>query len=456
MGSGSPSVRAMTARRGSSSATWHRARKYGSRKAITRDDMESRYTRDVLPGYAFTPDSKSIVITIGGKFAKVNVPSGTQSNIPFSADVDVPMGPLVRFEYPINDSTIQVRQIRGAAPSPDGKRLAFTALDRLWLVDLAGCPAAGCTPKRVTAANVGEHSPVWSPDGAYLAWVTWTEAGGDVMRIGTKAGAKPERLTKQTAFYEDLNYDPTGRRLVVVRGPRQQRVERENEFEGPGPQVMELVWLPANGGDATMIAPVNQYGRPHFTRDTTRVFFYDAEDALVSVRWDGTDRKAHLKVTGYKSPRLPDDGDPDSPDEMLISPDGSRAFVSIDNKLYLVDVPVTGGKTPTVSIEDAGGRGASRQDLARRRRLPRLESRRQEHPLVARPLVLHVRHRRGREGGEGFHGEGGQSLEGRGEAGHVSEAGARVLGGASRRGDHRAKGPADGVGAAASAPRSSR
>ena len=53
------------------------------------------------------------------------------------------MGPLVRFEYPINDSTIQVRQIRGATPSPDGKKLAFTALDRLWVMDLTGCPAGG-------------------------------------------------------------------------------------------------------------------------------------------------------------------------------------------------------------------------------------------------------------------------------------------------------------------------
>lgn len=320
-------------------------------RTITRDDTESRYTRDVLPGYSFTPDSKAIVISYGGKFWSVTVPSGAATAIPFTADLDVPMGPLVRFEYPINDSLLTVRQIRGARPSPDGRRLAFTALDKLWLMDLSGCPATGCVPHRVTSDRAGEHSPVWSPDGSWLAWVTWTEEGGDVWRIGTdNAAAAPEKLSRQPAFYENLSYDPTGRRLVVARGPRQQRTARENEFIDPGPQVMELVWLPATGGETTLITPLDNYGRPHFTSDTTRVFLYDPAAGLLSMRWDGTDRKAHFKVTGYLAPGAPEGAQPDAPDEMILSPDGNQVLVSIDNRLYLASVPVSGGRTPTISV----------------------------------------------------------------------------------------------------------
>ena len=323
-------------------------------KSITRDDMESRFTRDVLPGYAFTPDSKSIVLSVGGKFIKADVPSGTTTPIPFTADLDVPLGPLVRFEYPINDSVLTVRQIRGAQPSPDGKRLAFTALDKLWTVDLTGCPSAGCVPKRVTTDHAGEHSPAWSPDGVWLAWVTWTDSGGDVWRIrADRPGSKPERLTRQSAFYEDLGYDPTGHRLVMVRGPRQQRVEHDNEFEASPPQVMELVWMPASGGDVTLVAPLEEYGRPHFTADSSRIYIYDPIDGLVSMRYDGTDRQAHIKVTGFVDPLRGDDDEPhpDMPTEMMVSPDGHRVLVQLDAKLYLVNVPVSGGKTPTVSIE---------------------------------------------------------------------------------------------------------
>jgi Tol biopolymer transport system component len=318
---------------------------------IQRDDSESRYTRDLLPGYAWTPDSKSVVLTYGGKLWRLSVPDGKATAIPFSADVQIDMGPLVKFEYPVDDSVLTVKQIRNARPSPDGKKLVFSALDKLWLMDLPGG-----RPRRLTSFTGGEHSPAWSPDGRWIAYVTWTEQGGDVWRISPATpNARPERLSRQSAFYEDLNYDPTGRRIVVVRGPREQRIEKTDEFTGPGPQVKELVWLPAVGGEVTQIAPLNYfYGRPHFTRDTTRVFMFDPIDGVVSMRWDGTDRRAHIKITGYTDPLGGPDARPGPANEVVLSPDGDQAFADIDNKLYLVSVPVTGGQTPTVSISNPG------------------------------------------------------------------------------------------------------
>lgn len=315
---------------------------------IQRDDSESRYTRDLLPGYAWTPDSKAIVITYGGKLWRLDVPGGGATAIPFSADIQVDMGPLVKFEYPLDDSVLTVKQIRNARPSPNGKQLAFTALDKLWLMDLPNG-----RPRRLTTSTLGEHSPAWSPDGKFVAFVTWSEQGGDVWRIAVdRPGARAERLSRQSAFYEDLNYDPTGRRLVVVRGPREERIEKSNEFEGPGPQVKELVWLPSAGGAVTQIAPLNAYGRPHFTRDTARVFIYDPVDGVVSMRWDGTDRRSHVKITGYTE-NLFDPPRPGPANEVILSPDGDQALADVDNKIYLVAVPVTGGVTPTISISNA-------------------------------------------------------------------------------------------------------
>ena len=316
---------------------------------IQRDDSESRYTRDLLPGYAFTPDSRGVVLTSGGKLWRLSVPDGKATPIPFTADVQIDMGPLVRFEYPVDDSVLTVKQIRNARPSPDGKKLVFTALDKLWLMDLPNGK-----PRRLTTFNGGEHSPAWSPDGRWIAYVTWTEQGGDVWRVSpTAANARPERLSRQTAFYENLNYDPTGRRIVVVHGPREERIEKTDEFSGPGPQVKELAWLPSEGGELTQIAPLNYfYGRPHFTRDSTRVFLYDPIDGVVSMRWDGTDRKAHVKITGYTDPLGGPDARPGPANEVVLSPDGDQAFADIDNKLYLVAVPVTGGQTPSISISN--------------------------------------------------------------------------------------------------------
>jgi Tol biopolymer transport system component len=105
---------------------------------IQRDDIESRGSRDLLPGYSWTPDSKGIVLAHHGHFWNIDVATGRQTQIPFTADVDLMIADLVRFEYPVNDSTLTVRQIRGARPSPDGRRLVFSALDRLWIMSAVG------------------------------------------------------------------------------------------------------------------------------------------------------------------------------------------------------------------------------------------------------------------------------------------------------------------------------
>ncbi len=305
---------------------------------VQRDDQESRYTRDLLPGYAFTPDGKSLVISYGGTFWRVDVPSGKTTQIPFTAQVSQRLGPLVKFDYTINDSTVTVQQIRDATPSPDGKRLAFTSLDRLWVMDL---PAG--KPQRLTKSDEGEYSPTWSPDGHYLAYVTWTEQGGDIYRVRADANASPEKLSRQSAFYQDLTYTPSGTRLLAVRGPRQPRVEDEGSFG------LELVSIPADGGGTTMISPIAVPGTPHFTRDTTRIYMYDPKEGLVSMRFDGTDRKAIIKVTGFVPPAPGSTTRPTPAQSILISPDGTQAIAEVGMNVYLLDVPVMGTE-PTISV----------------------------------------------------------------------------------------------------------
>ena len=311
------------------------------RRNVQRDDMESRFSRDILPNMAVTPDSKALIATWGGKLWRVAIPTGEATPIPFRADVDLQLGALSKFAYGVNDSTLTVSQIRNARPSPDGRRLAFTALDKLWVMDL---PSGA--PRRLTRTGraVGEHMPAWSPDGRFVAYVTWGDEGGHVHRVRADGAGQPERLTPQAAFYSDLAYTPDGRRLVAYRGPRQARQE-EGFLYG-----RELVWLPSAGGAPTAIAPIANGGLPHFTRtDSERVYLTQGQQGLVSMRLDGTDRKQHLRVTGYVDLRQATP-QPTPASEILLSPDGDRALVQAGNNVYVVDVPVVGGAAPTVSV----------------------------------------------------------------------------------------------------------
>lgn len=315
---------------------------------IQRDDIESRGSRDLLPGYSWTADSKALVLAHHGKIWRVDATTGAQTQIPFTAEVDQLIGDLVKFEYPINDSVLTVRQIRGARPSPDGKRLTFSALDHLWIMDL---PTG--TPKRMTTATDGEHSPVWSPDGRYIAYVTWNEEGGDIWRIPSTGGT-PQKLTTQSAYYDDIMYSPTGSRIVSAHAPRSQRAIINDEIN-PNLLVTDLVWLPAAGGATQYITSINGAGRAHFTADSTRIWIYEGGEGLMSLRWDGTDKKTHLKVTGYSAPGGGPNARASEARELLVSPDARRVLALVDNKIFVVPLPVTGGTTPTVSVNAANG-----------------------------------------------------------------------------------------------------
>lgn len=210
---------------------------------VQRDDHQGGGSRDrdLYPGSAFTPDSRALITSYGGAIRRVEIPSGRVSTIPFSAAVDQPLGPLVKFDYPINDSVLTVTQIRGARPSPDGKRLAFTALGRLWIADLPASaggpgnqnrtPAVIRNARRLTDADVVEHGPVWSPDGRYLAYVTWDDSlGGQIQRVRTDIRAAPEALTRVPAFYDKLAYTRDGTRLLAIRGSKQHRMRTLEDF----------------------------------------------------------------------------------------------------------------------------------------------------------------------------------------------------------------------------------
>ena len=116
---------------------------------IQRDDQESRANRDLAPTYSFTPDSRSIVIAHHGHFWRANVADGKETLIPFTADVDMMIAGPAKETYAVNDSTLLVHQIRDLAPSPDNKRMAFVALDRLWIDGFAERHAA-------SAGSLGE------------------------------------------------------------------------------------------------------------------------------------------------------------------------------------------------------------------------------------------------------------------------------------------------------------
>jgi Tol biopolymer transport system component len=340
---------------------------------VQRDDHQGggARDRDVYPASAFTPDSKTLITSYGGKIMKIDIQSGNATEIPFTADIEQEMGALAQFDYPINDTELTVAQIRGARPSPDGKKVVFSALDRLWIADLPedyknedkadSTYAVIKNAKRLTKSTDVESSPAWSPDGKYIAYVTWNDTdGGDIYRLNSDGRGNPKRLTKTSAFYDKLNYSPDGSKLAGIKGSKLHRMRTLEDFGGHGSAAeLEYMWISSDGGDINRITFVGsgatEQGRnaPHFGPEADRVYVWAGSPGLLSMRLDGTDVRTVAKVNGPSVAGRGTINRPATPDEVLISPDGTKALVRANRNVYMVTIPPVGGKAPTISVSSS-------------------------------------------------------------------------------------------------------
>ena len=314
---------------------------------VTRDEQEGFAQLDTWPGYAFTPDGKALLYSDQGKLKRLDLASRAASEITFTASVEQWLAPRVAWQERVAAGPVEARILRWPTQSPDGRTVVFDALGRVWLQPLDGTRPVG-SPRRLTADSAAmprrEYAPAISPDGRWIAYVTWSDADGGAVWKAPIGGGAPQRLTRVKAHYTNPEWSPAGDRLVVIRGSGL-------EFRGQQPEdedFFDIAWLPSSGGEPQRIASVKltQALRFHpqafFSRDGARVYYRDPipikkptddpKNDLVSVRLDGTDRKTHLRFPAV------DDVVP-SPDEQWV------AFASRDN-VYVTALPSVQTKEP--------------------------------------------------------------------------------------------------------------
>ncbi len=324
---------------------------------VQRDEQESIAPLGVYPAMSFTPDSKFLVATYGGKLWKVPIDGGPAVNIPFAVDVELDFGPQVAFDYPVPDEKLMtVTQIRDPALSPDGKKLAFTALNRLYVMDYPDG-----SPRRLTQADHTEAMPAWSPDSRQLVYVTWEGEEGHLYKLDVNGG-QPVRLTQQGAYFSTPAWDAGTNRIAFVYGPAQAYQDAIGPFAFGANE--SLGWIDPNGGSINRIEAAKGRQQPHFVKESDRIYLYHGEKGLMSIRWDGTDEKQHLKVTGITTyPALIDEQHcmlremeqepkpkPSSASLLMMSPQGDHALAQINNEIYVVTIPMVGGEVPAISV----------------------------------------------------------------------------------------------------------
>jgi tricorn protease len=102
--------------------------------------------------------------------------------------------------------------IRNATLSPSGVRAAFEARGEIFSVPTE----KGDFRNLTQSPGANDRNPVWSPDGAQVAWLS--DASGEYqLMIGEPTGVKPARAIAlpSTAFFDSPTWSPDGTQIVV-------------------------------------------------------------------------------------------------------------------------------------------------------------------------------------------------------------------------------------------------
>jgi Tol biopolymer transport system component len=295
---------------------------------IQRDDQEASASRDLLPRYAFTPDSRSLILNYGGQLHHLDIATRAVTNIPFTAHVDLPMGPYLRQDIREDTGPVRARILQTPSESPDGKRLIFSAFTHLYMMSFADP-----IPHRLTNSSLPVFDPAWSPDGRSIVYITWTAIdGGNIWSINSDGTGEPTRLTDHPDFYRNPVFSPDGRSIIALRSSNYEHNHRYMEFS---PFQSDAITLPATGGPAKVIATGILGNTPQFTHQQGSVYL-NYSDGLYNVPLDGSPKHRILAVTGPTWYFV--DGTANA-DALKISPDGHWALAQITQQLYLLHLP---------------------------------------------------------------------------------------------------------------------
>jgi imidazolonepropionase-like amidohydrolase/Tol biopolymer transport system component len=285
---------------------------------LSHDQQETWAIFGVYPNFAWTPDSKKIVVYAKGKIKQIDLNSMYVSDIPFEVNSQQTIQQSLHFEHTVFDPEFTVKMIRQLTTSPDGKTVVFNAAGYLYKKEMPNG-----IPERLTNGIDFEFEPKFSPDGKFIIYTTWSdEFKGAIKRTDLKTG-KTISLTDEKGYYYSPSYSNKGDKIVFRKGSG-------NETLGLtyGKNTGIFV-VGANGGTKTLISENGI--KPIFSLDDNRIYFqgYDSgKKAFKSMDLNGNNERT-LYTSQYATQFAP-------------SPDGKwMAFTELFNA-YITPMITTG------------------------------------------------------------------------------------------------------------------
>ncbi|WP_282110437.1 amidohydrolase family protein [Shewanella algicola] len=267
---------------------------------LDRDMQETWAIHGVYPTMSWTKDNKHIVFWAQGKINKLDVDSKKVSDIPFSIKGQRDVQPAVRFTQNLDQDEFDVKMLRMAQVSPNGEKVVFEALGKIWIRDIKDGKH-----KRLTRLDddINELFPQWSRDGKDIVFTTWNDQQQGTVSVVSSRGGKAKVLTNEPGKYVEPTFSPDGD-YIVYRKARGGYMTPRTWSQEPG-----LYKVDIKGKQSTKLTASGH--QPQFGADSDRVYFMDfgKTPEFASIGMNGFEKRTHYTSDHATEFRLSPDGE---------------------------------------------------------------------------------------------------------------------------------------------------
>lgn len=314
----------------------------------------------MTPDFAFTPDSKSIVTARLGKLIRIDITTGESNIIPVKVPIKKEITAPLHHQPKKIAEEIKTKVIRWPTVEEQSNQLVYSAFGKLYTTDISTNET-----RRLTTATVFEYAPALSPDGKWVAYVSWADAKmGHIMLVPLNGGT-PKQLTKIPGRYTNPVWSPDGTKLTFISDKTESRMGLQSQHQGTNytGYKLSLNWMSVFEGNQlnemaahaviaeitpTAVDPGRFYPIPSFSADGKRVVVgtykkYQENEkygpALLSVNLDGSDMKYQALL-------------PEADEVVPISsPDSRRMAIVKADKLWVTDIPSASDETAIPEVD---------------------------------------------------------------------------------------------------------
>lgn len=222
--------------------------------------------------------------------------------------------------------------------SPDGKQIAYTSDDALWVMNVDGTKA-----RKLTEHPSGHVEPCWSPDGKSIAFYSRRRGWDQIWTVKVENGTA-RQILKGDWDADDVVWSPDSRWLAFC------------SIREPDLMTRGIYLTPSDGGEETLISPRGCWsGAPHFSPDgNVLAYLSDRDNWFHIYLYDLKTRETKQITCGEFEIGGPYFYNVDPHGGPTISPDSKRiAFIQHREgnfDLWIVDA--MGGGARRISTED--------------------------------------------------------------------------------------------------------